>query len=130
MNAENSIVLDKPIWTNRRRVVIISLLFIAGNLEYIIIKGTDSALYSQLGLGLLGAGVTIIGSYVFGAAWSDNHFNTTLAAAQGVQVNPQLQTQTTLITIPKPTKAKIAESDNDKARADNAIPPAKPEDDE
>lgn len=119
--------LERPTWTVRRRVVLLSLLFIAINIEFIIIRGTDSALYAQMGLGLLAAGVSIIGAYVFGAAYSDNAFNNSLALLQrgldGIQVK---QDRPNLVAVPI-KKATVITTDSSQAVADNPVPPNRDE---
>ena len=62
----------KDNWKIRRRVVFGALGYIAIMLAYIVLVGTDSALFGQVAVGLIGAAVAIIGSYVFGAVWDDN----------------------------------------------------------
>lgn len=58
-------------WKFRRRVVFVALFWIALLVMYIIWRGGDSALYRDVAVTLVGAGVAIIGSYVFGAVWDD-----------------------------------------------------------
>lgn len=62
-----------PSWKHRRRIVYASLIYCAVVLAYIVLKGADTALYSQVALGILGLAATIIGTYVFGAAWDDRN---------------------------------------------------------
>ncbi|MBS7697863.1 MULTISPECIES: hypothetical protein [unclassified Chelatococcus] len=62
----------KDNWKIRRRVVFGALGYIAIMLAFIVLVGTDSALFGQVAVGLIGAAVAIIGSYVFGAVWDDN----------------------------------------------------------
>ncbi|MBS7737952.1 hypothetical protein [Chelatococcus sp. HY11] len=62
----------KDNWKIRRRVVFGALGYIAIMLAYIVFVGTDSALFGQVAVGLIGAAVAIIGSYVFGAVFDDN----------------------------------------------------------
>lgn len=58
-------------WAIRRRIVFVSLIYIALLVVYIIWRGTDTSLYQQVAVALIGAAVAIIGSYVFGAVWDD-----------------------------------------------------------
>lgn len=58
-------------WKYRRRVVFGSLVYIATMVVYIVWRGADSSLYRDISVALIGAGVAIIGSYVFGAVWDD-----------------------------------------------------------
>lgn len=62
-----------PSWKHRRRIVYAALIYCAVALAYIIYDGTDTALYAQVALGLLGLAATIIGTYVFGAVWDDKN---------------------------------------------------------
>lgn len=124
--------LEKPVWKIRRRIIILSLLFIGGNLQFIIIKGTDTALYAQIALGLLGAGVAIIGSYVFGVNWDNANFNNMLASAQGIKT-PATTTSSTSTTVAVPimrAPAKIVTSDNAAAVKNNPTPPPRDEEED
>lgn len=67
-------------WKIRRRVVFGALGYIAVALTYIILIGTDSALFGQVAVGMIGAAVAIIGSYVFGAVFDDNGKRKLMAA--------------------------------------------------
>ena len=60
-------------WKIRRRVMFMTLAYIAGTVTYIIWKGSDTALYQQIAISLIAAGTAIIGSYVFGAVWDDSN---------------------------------------------------------
>lgn len=59
-------------WTNRRRVIFISLLYIGVAVGYLIFKGEDTGLHQDIASGLILLAGGIIGSYVFGAVWDDN----------------------------------------------------------
>ena len=63
----------KDPWHFRRRVVFSSLFYIGATVSYIIWKGTDTVLYQQISVALIGAGTMVIGSYVFGAVWDDRN---------------------------------------------------------
>lgn len=67
-------------WKKRRKVLFASLAFIAVDVEYLLIFGKDDGLRQNLAMALVGAGVAIIGSYVFGAVWDDNNKRSTMAA--------------------------------------------------
>ncbi len=60
-------------WRRRRKVMFAALGFIAANLQYLIIWGKPDSLRETIAIGLVGAGVGIIGSYVFGAVWDDSN---------------------------------------------------------
>jgi hypothetical protein len=68
-------------WKVRRKVLFASLLFIAVDVQYLLLFGKDDGLRQNLAMALVGAGVAIIGSYVFGAVWDDNNKRTTMAAS-------------------------------------------------
>jgi hypothetical protein len=51
--------------------MILTLLWLAGNVQYIVLWGEDTALNQQVAIAMLGTAAAIIGSYVFGAAWDD-----------------------------------------------------------
>lgn len=120
--------LERPSWTVRRRVVIAALLYIAGNLEFIIIKGTDTALNSQIGLGLLGAGVSIIAAYVFGSNMDQANFNNALANVQGIRPPPSSPAGA-MVAVPIVKPATIVNTDSATAVKNNPVPPKKEEDD-
>jgi hypothetical protein len=67
-------------WNKRRKVLFASLIFIAINVQYLIVWGVDDGLRQNIAIALVSAGVAIIGSYVFGAVWDDNNKRSTLAA--------------------------------------------------
>lgn len=60
-------------WPQRRKWMIVALLWMAGNAEYIILMGADSVLNQNALVTLLGAIVSIICFYVFGAVWDDSN---------------------------------------------------------
>jgi hypothetical protein len=60
-------------WDKRRRVIYLSLLFCAGNVQYLIVWGSDTALHQQVALALIALAVSVIGSYCFAAVWDDNN---------------------------------------------------------
>lgn len=63
---------NKPSWKNRRRVIFSSLLFCGFCITYVMIFGTDTRVNESIILGSFALVASIIGSYVFGAVWSDN----------------------------------------------------------
>lgn len=60
-------------WRRRRKVMFGALIFIAVNLQYLVLFGKPDSLRETIALGLIGAGLGIIGSYVFGAVWDDSN---------------------------------------------------------
>lgn len=69
--SDNWKAVSKDNWKFRRRVVFAALAWIAMMVMWIIFRGHDTALYRDVSVALIGAGVAIIGSYVFGAVWDD-----------------------------------------------------------
>jgi H+/Cl- antiporter ClcA len=51
----------------------VTLAWLVLNVQYIIVYGTDTSLNQQVAIAMLGVIAAIIGSYVFGAVWEDNH---------------------------------------------------------
>jgi hypothetical protein len=49
------------------------LIWLVANAQYLIIWGNDTGLHQNALVSCLGAIIAIIGSYVFGAVWDDNH---------------------------------------------------------
>lgn len=79
-DTQNDQILDKPSWKIRRRLVNITLTFIAINVLYIVFRAdAASMLHLQIGLALITAGVSIIGAYIFGATWDDKNYMHTIA---------------------------------------------------
>jgi hypothetical protein len=60
-------------WDKRRRVIYLTLIFCAGNVQYLIVWGSDTALHQQIALALIALAVSVIGSYCFAAVWDDNN---------------------------------------------------------
>ena len=56
-------------WKWRRSVVIVTLLYCAATISMVLWKGTDNTLNREAVNMLTILAGTIIGSYVFGAAW-------------------------------------------------------------
>ena len=61
----------KPPWHLRRKIIITTLLFCAFCIFYIMIWGTDSGVHEAIVLGSFATASAVIGTYVFGATWSD-----------------------------------------------------------
>lgn len=63
-------------WKKRRIRLDLALISILIFVSWIIFSGNDSVLYQQGLIALIGAGVALIGQYIFGATWDDkNYFN-------------------------------------------------------
>lgn len=58
-------------WKNRRRVIFGTLIFCALAISYLIAFGKDMELHEVIANGLLLLAASVIGGYVFGAAWDD-----------------------------------------------------------
>jgi hypothetical protein len=58
-------------WPIRRKVMFSALAYCAGNIQYLLIFGMDTALNREIATTLVWAGVGIIAAYVFGASWDD-----------------------------------------------------------
>ena len=75
-------------WPKRRKVIYGSLVYIGMALSYIIWKGIDVALYQQIAIALIGAGVSIIFAYVFGAYVDDKDKRKNSAIASSTETEP------------------------------------------
>jgi hypothetical protein len=68
-------VSDRPTppgtWTRRRRIINATLVYCAVVVVWLTERHPDSALVSQVVLGLIALAGGVIGSYVFGATWDD-----------------------------------------------------------
>ncbi|WP_322893457.1 MULTISPECIES: hypothetical protein [unclassified Yoonia] len=61
----------KRSWRIRRRVIIATLVYSALGVGYLIIFGEDLRLHEAIANGLILLAGSVVGSYVFGAAWDD-----------------------------------------------------------
>lgn len=61
----------RPPWTVRRRLINATLGFCAGGLVYLLLYGSDTRLHETMAFGFFGTAVSVLGAYVFGAAWDD-----------------------------------------------------------
>jgi len=66
--------MQKPSWRIRRRIIIGTLLFCGGEIIYLTAWGADTNLHSTIASGVLILAGSVIGSYVFGAAWDDRNW--------------------------------------------------------
>lgn len=60
-------------WAIRRRIIIATLLFCAGETVYLTVWGRDTALHETIANGILLLAGSVIGTYVFGAVWDDRN---------------------------------------------------------
>jgi len=58
-------------WRVRRRIIHATLLFCAGQIAYLTFWGADTRLNETLAVGAYALVGSVIGAYVFGAAWED-----------------------------------------------------------
>ncbi|MGB3043672.1 MAG: hypothetical protein WBB98_10800 [Xanthobacteraceae bacterium] len=65
--------MARPSWRIRRRVIVATLLFCAGEIIYLTGWGKDTDLASTIANGVLILAGSVIGAYVFGAAWDDRN---------------------------------------------------------
>lgn len=63
----------RPTWDKRRRIIHLTLLFCAGVIVWMLLNGEDTALNQSIATGVLILAGSVIGSYVFGAAWDDRN---------------------------------------------------------
>lgn len=62
---------QKPSWTIRRRIIYSTLLFCMLIVTYSLYQGEDKKIFETgITMSFILAG-SVIGSYIFGAAWSD-----------------------------------------------------------
>lgn len=60
-------------WPRRRRWMIVILVWMMANAQYLMIFAEPTAVVEQALVMLLGSIVAVIGSYVFGATWDDSN---------------------------------------------------------
>ena len=58
-------------WRVRRRIIHLTLLFCAGQVAFLTFWGQDTRLAETLAWGAYALAGSVIGAYVFGAAWED-----------------------------------------------------------
>ena len=63
----------RPSWRIRRRIIVATLLFCAGEIIYLTLWGEDTSLAETIANGVLILAGSTIGSYVFGAVWDDRN---------------------------------------------------------
>lgn len=74
----------QPRWERRRIVVFGTLAFCAVAVAYLIGWGDDTALHREIATALILLAASVVGSYVFGAAWDDRN----VMAYGGQQADP------------------------------------------
>ena len=72
-------------WAVRRRIIILSLIWIAGLVTFLAIWGRPIALSDTIALNLILLFGGIIGSYVFGAIWDKKNQMRADVAQQAVE---------------------------------------------
>lgn len=70
--------MNRPPWKQRRRIVQSTLLFCAGMVAWLIWKGEDTNLASAVANACFFLAGSVIGAYVFGAAWDDKNVMQTM----------------------------------------------------
>lgn len=65
--------MTKPSWTIRRRIIVAILSWGVGLVTYLAVYGRDIDLSQTIANGTLLLMASVIGSYVFGAAWDDKN---------------------------------------------------------
>lgn len=60
-------------WRHRRRIIHASLIYCAGVVVWIIARGRESPMESQIAIALIGLATTIIVTYALGAVWDDKN---------------------------------------------------------
>lgn len=80
-------------WARRRFRLDIALLAILVLVFYIIFSGNDSVLYQQGLIALIGAGVALIGQYIFGAAWDDKNYMDAISNMQDSDNSEYINTE-------------------------------------
>jgi hypothetical protein len=80
-------MIAKPSWKIRRRIVLATLLFCAGEVLYLTVWAESTDLAQTIANGVLILAGSVIGSYVFGAVWDD--MNVLQAKGAGVDFPPE-----------------------------------------
>lgn len=88
--------LKKPSWKIRRRIIYSALTFcallIAALTTGTVLMGVDTALAGTIALGAFGLAGSVIGSYIFGAAWDDKNHQQTQTT---IETETSTETETT-----------------------------------
>lgn len=76
-------VPEGPSWKVRRRIIVATLVFCAGEIIYLTGWGKDHELSRTIANGILLLAGSTIGSYIFGAVWDSRNVMTTFAGDDG-----------------------------------------------
>lgn len=63
----------RPSWRLRRRIIFGTLAFAAGVIVWLLVDGADTRLNETIAQGVMILAGSVIGAYVFGAAWDDSN---------------------------------------------------------
>lgn len=75
--------MEKPSWKIRRRIVLCALAFCALCVIYAMAKSPTGETDNLIVMCAFGLAFTVIGSYVFGAAWDDRNYMMALKGFKG-----------------------------------------------
>ena len=67
-------------WRVRRKWMLASLIWMSVNVQYLVLWGKDNALHQNALITFLGAIVSILCFYIFGAVWDDKDKRAQLGA--------------------------------------------------
>lgn len=65
--------LPRPSWAIRRRIIVATLVFCAGEVVFLTAWGRDTDLHETIANGIILLAGSVIGAYVFGAVWDDRN---------------------------------------------------------
>lgn len=102
-------------WAKRRLRLDLALVAILVWVSWIIFFDKDTVLYQQVSIALIAGGVTLIGQYVFGAAWDDKNYMSALN-----KQNENMGTDTSSLD-----ESDSSNSDNSGDQAPSQIPDTK-----
>jgi hypothetical protein len=71
--------IPKSEWKRRRFRLDLCLIVIFVWLSYIIFSNSDTVLFQQVSIALIAGGVSLIGTYIFGAVFDDHNFMNAIA---------------------------------------------------
>jgi hypothetical protein len=91
-------VFPRPSWRIRRTVIVATLIFCAVEIAYLTIWGKDTRLSETIANGLVILAGSVIGAYIFGAAWDDRNI---MAMSRGRRQRVEVETEDTPADPPK-----------------------------